>query len=178
MRDGDSGMSGGRGQLVNGDDPTVGCDNEPTIERSAVEPALASDFVYRADDGRILTFDEVFDELTPEMAEGLEGLPAEEQVIDGGDVELFLLESDRYGWVEATGRVVTKYTDGRTRWTDDELREQVFPTANHTGLSFEDWRSAQLGAGTLTAVDVVQFVGYADEDADEETVVTERLIVE
>lgn len=139
---------------------------------------MASDFVYRADDGRILTFEEVFDELTPEMSEGLEGLPAEEQVIDGGDVELFLLESGRYESVEARGHIVTQYTDGRTRWTDDELREQVFPNADHGGLSFEDWRAAQLEAGMLTAVDVVQFVGYADEDADEETVITERLIVD
>jgi hypothetical protein len=32
----------------------------------------------------------------------------------------------------------------------------------------------------LTAVDVLQFVGYEDEgeDADEETVITERLIID
>lgn len=163
---------------MNAGDPTGGSDNEPTIERNAVELALASDFVYRADDGRILTFDEVFDELTPEMAEGLEGLPAEEQVIDGGDVELFLLGSDRYQSVETSGHIVTQYTDGRTRWTDDELREQVFPNADHGGLSFEDWRAAQLKADRLTAVEVLQFVGYADEDAEEKTVITERLIVD
>lgn len=163
---------------MNADDPAGGSHTDLTIERSAVELALASDFVYRADDGRILTFEEVFDELTPEMAAGLEGLPAEEQVIDGGDVELFLLESGRYGSVEARGHIVTRYSDGRTRWTDDELREQVFPTADHGGLSFEDWRAAQLKAGTLTAVEVVQFVGYADEDDDEATVITERLIVD
>lgn len=160
------------------DDPTGGSDTDLTIERSAVNLALASDFVYRADDGRILTFEEVFDELTPEMAAGLEGLPAEEQVIDGGDVELFLLDSDRYQSVEARGHIVTQYSDGRSRWADDDLREQVFPNADHDGLSFEDWRTAQLKAGTSTAVDVVQFVGYAEEDADEETVITERLIVD
>ncbi len=163
---------------MNAGDPTGGSDTDLTIERSVVELALASDFVYRADDGRILTFEEVSDELTPEMAEGLEGLPAEEQVIDGGDVELLLMDSGRYESVEARGHIVTQYTDGRTRWTDDELREQVFPNADHGGLSFEDWRAAQLKAGTLTAVDVMQFVGYADEDADEETVIAERLIVD
>lgn len=163
---------------MNAGGSTGGCDNEPTIERSVVELALASDFVYRADDGRILTFEEVFDELTPEMAEGLEGLPAEEQVIDGGDVELFLLDSDRYQSVEARGHIVTQYTDGRTRWTDDELREQIFPNADHGGLSFESWRVAQLEAGALTPVDVVQFVGYDDDDAQEESVMTERLIVD
>lgn len=163
---------------MNADDPTGGPGNELTIERSAVEFALASDCVYRRDDGRILTFEEVSDELTPEMAEGLEGLPAEEQVIDGGDVEMLLMDSDRYESVEARGHIVTQYTDGRTRWTDDELREQVFPTADHGGLSFEDWLAAQLVAGALTAVDVVQFVGYADEDADGETVIAERLIVD
>jgi hypothetical protein len=164
--------------VVNAGDPTGGSDHELTIERSAVELALASEVVYRADDGRVLTFEEVFDELTPEMAEGLEGLPAEEQVIDGGDVEMFLLESDSYQSVEARGHIVTQYTDGRSRWADDELREQVFPNANHDGLSFEDWRAAQLKADTLTAVKVLQFVGYGDEDADEETVITERLIVD
>ncbi len=163
---------------MNAGDPTGGSDTDLTIERSAVELALASDFVYRADDGRILTFEEVFDELTPEMAEGLEGLPAEEQVIDGGDVELFLLDSDRYESVGVRGHIVTQYSDGRSRWADDELREQVFPSADHDGLIFEDWRAAQLEAGTLTAVDVVQFVGYADEDDDEETVIAERLIVD
>lgn len=163
---------------MNAHDPTGGSDTDLTIERSAVDLALASDFVYRADDGRILTFEEAFDELTPEMAEGLEGLPAEEQVIDGGDVELFLLDSDRYESVEARGHIVTQYADGLRRWTEDELREQVFPTADPGRLSFEDWRTAQLRAGTLTAVDFVQFVGYVDEDADEETVITERLIVD
>lgn len=163
---------------MNAGDPTGGSDTDLTIERSVVELALASDFVYRADDGRILTFEEVSDELTPEMAEGLEGLPAEEQVIDGGDVELLLMDSGRYESVEARGHIVTQYTDGRSRWADDELREQVFPNADHGGLSFEDWRAAQLKAGTLTAVDVMQFVGYADEDADEETVIAERLIVD
>ena len=100
---------------MNAHDPTGGSDTDLTIERSAVDLALASDFVYRADDGRILTFEEAFDELTPEMAEGLEGLPAEEQVIDGGDVELFLLDSDRYESVEARGHIVTQYADGLRR---------------------------------------------------------------
>ena len=163
---------------MNAGDPTSGSDTDLTIERSAVELALASDFVYRADDGRILTFEEVFDELTPEMAEGLEGLPAEQQVIDGGDVEMFLLESGRYESVDASGHIVTQYSDGRIRWADAELREKVFPNADHDGLSFEDWRAAQVVAGALTAVEVVQFVGYADEDADEETVIAERLIVD
>lgn len=163
---------------MNAGDPTGGLNNELKIERSAVELALASDFVYRADDGRILTFEEAFDELTPEMAEGLEGLPAEEQVIDGGDVELFLLESGRYQTVEARGRIVTQYADGRRRWTDDELRQQIFPTADSGGQGFADWLSEQLKADTLTAVDVVQFIGHADEDADEETVIAERLIVD
>jgi hypothetical protein len=158
--------------------PIGGSDNELTIERSAVELALASDFVYRADDGRVLTFEEAFDELTPEMAEGLEELPADEQVIDGGDVEMFLLESGRYESVEARGHIVTRYTDGLRRWTEDELREQVFPTADPGDLSFEDWRSAQVEAGMLKAVDVVQLVGYADEGTDEATVIAERLIVD
>ncbi|MFM8856713.1 MAG: hypothetical protein ACKOI2_05825 [Actinomycetota bacterium] len=140
--------------------------------------ALASDFVYRADDGRVLTFEEVSDELTPEMAEGLEGLPAEEQVIDGGDVELFLLDSDRYESVEARGHIVTQYCEGRSRWADHELREQVFSCADHDGLTFEDWLAAKLESGMLKAVDVLQFVGYADEGADEETVIVERLIVD
>ena len=163
---------------MDGDDPTGGSENELTIQRSAVELALASDFVYRADDGRALTFEEAFDELTPEIAEGLEGLPVDEQVIDGGDVEMCLLESDRYQSVEARGRIVAKYSDGRRLWTEDELREQVFPTADPGQMSFEDWRATQFVAGALAAVEVVQFVGYADEDADEETVIAERLIVD
>lgn len=148
---------------MNAGDSTGGSDNELTIERRAVELASASDFVYRAADGRILTFDE----LTHEMAEGLEGLPVAEQVIDGGDAELFLLDSDRYQSVEARGRIGTQCTDGRRRWTEDELRELVCSTSDPGQLRFEDWLAAQLEAGILTAVEVFQFVGYADEDADE-----------
>lgn len=149
-----------------------------TIKRSAVEAESGHCFIFR-DGDRILTYNEAFDELTPEMAEGLQGLPAEEQVLTGADMEAYIFESGVYETVELTGdRVVTRYSDGRTRWTDDELREQVFPTADHGDLSFEDWRSAQLKAGTLTAVEIVQFVGYADEDDEEEKVITERLIVD
>ena len=36
----------------------------------------------------------------------------------------------------------------------------------------------QVDAGTLTAVDVLQFIGYENEDAEEETVITERLIID
>jgi hypothetical protein len=79
------------------EDPSGGADTELTIERRAVDAELGSfTFVYRTDDGRILTFDEAFDELTPEMAEGLEGLPPEDQVIDGGDVQEFIFESGIY----------------------------------------------------------------------------------
>jgi PAS domain-containing protein len=163
------------------DDPSGGADNELTIERRAADAELGSfTFVYRTENGRILTFDEAFDELTPQMAEGLEGLPPEDQVIDGGDVEEFIFESGIYETLTVEGRIVTQYTDGRTRWTNDQLREQGFPTSDHGDLSFEDWRAAQVDAGTLTAVDVLQYVGYEDEgeDADEETVITERLIID
>ena len=154
-----------------------------TIDRRAVDAELGSStFVYRTDDGRILTFAEAFDELTPEMAGGLEGLPPEDRVIDGGDVEEFILESGIYETLTVEGRIVTQYTDGRTRWTNDQLREQIFPTSDHGDLSFENWRVTQVDAGTLTAVEVLQYVGYEDEDegedADEETVITERLIID
>jgi hypothetical protein len=163
---------------VNAGDPTGGSDNDLTIERSAVEAESGHSLIFR-DGDRILTYYEAFDELTPEMAEGLQGLPAEEQVLTGGDMEAYIFESGTYETVELTcDRIVTRYSDGRTRWTDYELREQAFPTADHGTLSFEDWLSAQLEAGMLTAVDVLQFVGYADEDADEATVITERLIVD
>ena len=141
-------------------------------------------FVYRADDGRILTDNEAFEELTPEMEEGLaiaverEGLSSEDQVIDGGDVESFIFESGIYEVVEVTARVVTQYTDGRTRWTNDQLREQVFPVSDDGNLSFEDWLAAQVASGSLAAVEILQYIGYENEDADEETVITERLIID
>jgi hypothetical protein len=161
------------------DEPNGGPDNELTVERRAVDAELGSfQTVYRTDNGRILTFDEAFDELTPQMAEGLEGLPPGDQVIDGGDVQEFLLESGIYELVTVEGRIDTQYTDGRTRWTNDQLREQVFPTSDHGNLRFEDWRAAQVDAGTLTAVDILQYVGYEDADADEEAVLTERLIID
>ena len=158
-------------------------DNALTIARSRLATAMGL-FVYRADDGRILTDNEAFDELTPEMAEGLalaverEGLSPEGQVIDGGDVESFIFESGIYEVVEVAARVVTQYTDGRTRWTNDQLREQVFPVSDHGDSSFEDWLAVQVDAGSLAAVEVLQFIGYENEDADEETVITERLIID
>ena len=163
--------------------PSGATDNELTIARSRLATAMGY-FVYRADDGRILTDNEAFDELTPEMEEGLaldverEGLSPEGQVIDGGDVESFIFESGIYEVLEVAALVVTQYTDGRTRWTNDQLREQVFPVSGHSNLSFEDWLAVQVDAGTLTAVDVLQFIGYENEDAEEETVITERLIID
>jgi hypothetical protein len=165
------------------DVPSGGADNELTIPRSGLATAMGC-FVYRADDGRILTDNEAFDELTPEMAEGLalaverEGLSPEGQVIDGGDVESFIFESGIYEVVEVAARVVTQYTDGRTRWTNDQLRERVFPGSDHGNLCFEDWLAAQVAGGSLAAVDVLQYIGYENEDADEETVITERLIID
>jgi hypothetical protein len=165
------------------DVPSGGADNALTIARSRLATAMGL-FVYRADDGRILTDNEAFDELTPEMEEGLalaverEGLPPEGQVIDGGDVENFILESGIYEVVEVAALVVTQYTNGRKRWTNDKLREQVFPVSDHGDLSFEDWLAVQVDVGTLTAVEVLQFIGYENEDADEETVITERLIID
>ena len=166
-----------------GDVPSGGADNELTIPRSGLATAMGC-FVYRADDGRILTDNEAFEELTPEMEEGLaiaverEGLSSEDQVIDGGDVESFIFESGIYEVVEVTARVVTQYTDGRTRWTNDQLREQVFPVSDDGNLSFEDWLAAQVASGSLAAVEVLQYIGYENEDADEETVITERLIID
>ena len=106
------------------DVPSGGADNELTIARSGLATAMGC-FVYRADDGRILTDDEAFEELTPEMEEGLaldverEGRSPEGQVIDGGDVESFIFESGIYEVLEVAALVVTQYTDGRTRWTND-----------------------------------------------------------
>jgi hypothetical protein len=80
--------------------------------------------------------------------------------------------------VEVTARVVTQYTDGRTRWTNDQLQEQVFAVSDHGNVSFEDWLAVQVDAGTLAAVEVLQYIGYENEDADDETVITERLIID
>lgn len=160
------------------DDPGAAPNEEPTIERSAVNAELVSDFVYRTDGGSILTFTEAFDELTPRTAEGLEDLGPEDQVLDGGDVEEFIFESGIFDRIEVEARIVPQHSDGRTRWTNDELRELVFQKVEPGDLSFEDWRAAQLKTDTLTAVEVLQFVGYADGDADEETVINERLIVD
>lgn len=37
---------------------------------------------------------------------------------------------------------------------------------------------ASVDAGTLAAVNVLQYMGYEDEDADEETVIAERQITD
>jgi len=161
------------------DNSSGGADNELTIERGDAETELGfGNFVYRTDEGRVLTRDEAFDQLTPAMAEGLEGQPAEDQVIDSADAEEFIFESGIFELLEAKALFVTQYTDGRKRWTNDQLREQVFQISGLGDLSFEDWLAAQVAAGTLTAVDVLQFIGYENEEADEETVITERLIVD
>jgi hypothetical protein len=165
------------------DVPSGSADNELTITRSRLATAMGC-FVYRADDGRILTDDEAFDELTPEMEEGMaiaverEGLSSEDQIIDGGDVESFIFESGIYEVLEVTALVVTQYTDGRMRWTNDQLQERVFAVSDHGNLSFEDWLAARVDEGSLAAVDVLQYIGYENEDADEEKVITERLIID
>jgi hypothetical protein len=66
------------------DGSSGGRDSGLTISRADANRELGFGQIYRTDDGRILNFNEAFDELTPEMAEGLEGLPPEDQVIDGG----------------------------------------------------------------------------------------------
>lgn len=163
---------------MDGDDSDGATKSGLTIERRAANAALGPfQTVYETDDGRILTFDEAWDELLPDMQEGLEGLPPESQVIDGADVAEFIFESGIYRLVEVEGRIVSQYSDGQTRWTNDQLREQVFPDSTDDG-SFEDWLAAQVDAGTLTAVEVLQYIGSEDEDGDEQAVVTERLIID
>lgn len=152
-------------------------DDELKVKRSDL--ALATyDWVYRTHDGRILTYGEAFDELTPELAEALEGLPPERQVINGFDMEEYIRDNGVYQLVEVKSWIVTQYTDGGTRWTADDLRNRVFPSSDHGDLSFEDWLAAQIDARKLMAIEVLQFIGFEDEDADEETLIAERLIVD
>ncbi|PQM53313.1 hypothetical protein C5U48_05420 [Mycolicibacter virginiensis] len=144
-----------------------------TVSRQAANAETGSfTFVYRTGDGRVLTFDEAFDELTPELAEGLKGLPPQERVIDGGDVEEYIRESGIYESIEVEVRIVPRYTDGPTRWSANQLREHVFPATGHDGLGFEDWLATQVDHGRLTAIDVLQYVG------DDGAVIAERLIVD
>lgn len=146
---------------------------DSTIGRQAVNGETGGfTFVYRTGDGRVLTLDEAFDALTPELAEGLEGLPPQERVIDGGDVEEYIRESGAYESIEVEGRIVSHYTDGQTRRSADQLRERVFPASGRDGLSFEDWLAAQVNHGRLTAIDVLQYADY------EGAVIAERLIVD
>lgn len=152
---------------------------DSTISRQAANCATGDfRFVYRTDDGRIITLDEAFDELTPEMAEGLEGLPPDEQVIDGAAVEEYIWQNGIYESIEVRGRIVTHYTDGQTRWSADQLRDHVYTTVDGDGLRFEDWLAAQVDTGRLMAVDVLQYLGFEDEDADVQIVISERLIVD
>jgi hypothetical protein len=151
--------------------------SELTVARSDLELAFC-DWVYRTYDGRILTYGEAFDELTPEIAEGLEELPPEDRVINGGDVESYIRENGIYQLIDVKPWIVTQYTDGRTRWTSAQLSEQVFTTSDHGDSSFEDWLVAQLDSGALAAVEVLQFIGYEDEDADGQKLITERLIID
>lgn len=152
-------------------------ENDLTINRRDV-PGNLGCFVYR-DGDRILTCSEALDELTPELAQELEGLPDDEEFINGTDDDSFILEQGIYESVDIVDAlVITQFTDGRTRWTNEEIRGQIFPTSDHGDLSFESWLAAQLDAGTLRAVDVLQFIGYEDEHADEKTLITERLIVD
>jgi len=148
-----------------------------TVDRRDVAGNLGC-FIYR-DGDRILTLREALDQLAPELAEGLAGLSEDEEVIDESNVETYIFEQGVYESVDVVDAlVITQFTDGRMRWTNEELREQIFPTSDHGHLSFESWLAAQLDAGTLRAVDVLQYIGYEDEDADEKTLITERLIVD
>ncbi|WP_041317002.1 hypothetical protein [Mycolicibacter sinensis] len=149
--------------------------DELTVRREDAKAEQGIGSVYRTDDGRILTFNEVFDELTPEIAENL---PPGQTVIDGGEVLEWMVEGGSgYAPIDADGRIVTLYSDGRNRWTVDELRQQIYPAVT-SAASFDDWLSASVTAGDFRSVDVLQFVGYADEDSDGQTVLTERLILD
>lgn len=167
-----------RARLAAVDEATDGAPLTLTIRRDDLITAFGC-FVYRTDDGRILTDDEAFDEVLPEIAKGLEGLPPEDQVIDGGDVEEYIRENAVFQTIDVdSARIVTQYSDGKVRWTNNQLQQQVFPTTDHGDMSFEDWLANQLEQGKLTKLEVLQYVGYEDEDADEETIITERLIID
>ncbi len=158
--------------------PTDGTDKELTIERAAVDHADGYPFIFRTDDDRFLTLDEAWDELTPDLIAEVADLPADEQVIDGFDVEALIFEGGVFGTIEVETRIVTRYADGRASWTDDQLREQFFSTSDHGDSSFEEWLTKQVEEGALKPVEVLQFIGYKDEDAEDETVITERLIID
>jgi hypothetical protein len=126
--------------------------------------------LYRGDDGRLLTYDLLQEKVEAEIEE--RGIP-EESWRDGvWNFHDYLVESVMVGIyrsVQVEMLSETRYTNGTTVWTYEQMRNEVFPTQidgrdreQFIGgeLTFEDWLAESCNVGTYRKVDVVE---YRDE---------------
>jgi len=158
--------------------------NRKTVTHEEAESKIATFplTLYR-DRGDWMTYEELFDSVSAEAAT----IPAEEAGWRDGefDADDYIIEACQVGLYEAVDvspTIVTEYTDGKHRWTKDELRQNVFPELAVGDDGFEAWLSSSLKAGDLRTIELLQYIvdGYGDEDEDGEPsgVVMERRIVD
>jgi hypothetical protein len=141
-----------------------------TIDRTTADREHDHDVVlYRRDD-EIFTYDELREDCEAEART----IPDESW--EGGEFNFddYIIDSclvGIYHSVAVVATIVTQYTDGNTRWTYDQMREQVFPDLDRGDLSFEDWLAESTNAGTFKPIAILQYTDEWDE------VVAERRII-
>jgi hypothetical protein len=139
--------------------------------------------MYHNGDGELLTYEELAGELDVEAA----SIPAENWRDGEWDVGDYIIEAclvGIYQQVNAVARVVTRYTDGTSAWTVEQMRDEVFPGAvadtapSGSGPSFENWIAESTKSGAFTQIAVVEYTAEDYDEGDEETVVAERLVTD
>lgn len=152
-----------------------------TVSRSTAEEEVDTVIALYRDDDAVLRYEELYERVDAEGA----ALPPEQWRDGYWDAAEYIVEASEVGIyhrLNVLASIVMRYTDDRTVWTYEQMRDEVYPAeiegvdmAQFIGgeLTFDDWIAESLNVGIYKKVDVVE---YRDEDEDE--VVAERLIVE
>jgi hypothetical protein len=129
----------------------------------------------------IASYEELYEEIDAEGA----ALPPEQWrdgYWDAGECIVEACEVGIYRRFDVSAMMVTRYTNDKSVWTYEQMRDEVFP-AEIEGvdmdqfiggeLTFVDWITESLNLGIYRKVDVAE---YRDEDDDE--IIAERLVID